>query len=188
MQEHTAFDLAFTHFLSGATVAGAVFVAGLFLFVIYVIMNKKENKYFSCVAKNILPLGFLLSLLGVILSLVYSDVFHYAPCELCWYQRIFLYPQMFLFVYAWWRKDRAVLPYTLLLSVLGLVLAGYHHILQLGYNIYKPCSTAPFAIDCAKPSFVEYGFVTFPFMSFVLFGFLSVLMIMSVRFYQAKRG
>ncbi|MFA5132134.1 MAG: disulfide bond formation protein B [Candidatus Paceibacterota bacterium] len=186
MQEHTAFDLAATHFLSGVTVAGAVFVAGLFLFVIYAIMNKKENNYFSCVAKNILPLGFALSLLGVVLSLVYSEVFHYAPCELCWYQRIFLYPQMFLFGYAWLRKDRAVIPYTLLLSVLGLVLAGYHHILQLGYNIYKPCSTAPFAVDCAKPSFVEYGFVTFPFMSFVLFGFLSVLMIMSVRFYQTK--
>jgi disulfide bond formation protein DsbB len=96
-----------------------------------------------------------------------------------------MYPQVFLFAYAWYKKDRNVLPYSLVLSGVGFVIAGYHHMLQIGYDMYKPCSTSPFAVDCAKPTFVEFGFVTFPFMALVLFGALILLVITATHF--AKR-
>jgi hypothetical protein len=67
-----------------------------------------------------------------------------------------------------------------MLSLIGFAIAVYHHMLQIGYNIYKPCSTAPFAVDCAKPSFIEFGFVTFPLMAVVLFGFLALLIFVAI--------
>lgn len=122
-----------------------------------------------------------MTLSGAFMTLFYSDYLMYPPCDLCWFQRIFLYPQIVLFGIAWYRKDRGVLPYVGALSLVGLVVAVYHHMLQIGYDMYKPCSSAPFAVDCAKPSFVEYGFVTFPLMAVVLFGFLLLFTIVSVK-------
>ena len=80
-----------------------------------------------------------------------------------------------MFGYAWYKKDYAVLRYSTVFSVVGFAIALYHHMLQIGYDLMKPCSSAPFAVDCAKPSFVEFGFVTFPLMSAVLFGVMIIV-------------
>lgn len=179
MQEHPAYAATLTHYLSFATLLGAIFVAIFFIAVVYLVYKKDIAKYANCLGNYIFPIGFFVSFGGMVMSLFYSEVLHYAPCDLCWYQRVFLYPQAFLFAYAWYKKDRAVLPYALLLSLVGFAIASYHHMLQIGFDLMKPCSTAPFAVDCAKPSFIEFGFVTFPFMSAVLFGFLIVTLILS---------
>ncbi len=170
-----------THILSLATIGGLVLLVAWVALLVTHAYSKKGTGIVSFFSRNVLPVGFLISVSGMVLSLVYSDVWGFAPCDLCWYQRIFLYPQVFLFAYAWWKKDYAVLSYSLVLSVMGLIIAGYHHALQVGYDVYKPCSTSPFAVDCAKPSFVEFGFVTFPLMAFVLFGFLIALIVTARR-------
>jgi disulfide bond formation protein DsbB len=93
-----------------------------------------------------------------------------------------MYSQVFIFGYAWYRKERNILPYTLMLSLIGFGIGVYNHMLQIGFDLMKPCSTAPFAVDCSKPSFVEYGFVTFPLMSVVLFGFLITFIFVGMKF------
>lgn len=185
MQDHTQLAEMLNHYLSLLAIIGTGVVTIFALSVAYYTYTKKTNSLFSCLSSYIFPVGFFVSLGGAFMTLFYSQYLGYAPCDLCWYQRVFLYPQVFLFAFAWYRKDRAVLPYILLLSGVGFVVAFYHHLLQAGYDIMKPCSTAPFAVDCAKPSFVEFGFVTFPFMAVVLFGFLSLTVITALRF--AKR-
>jgi disulfide bond formation protein DsbB len=181
--ERPVYAEVLTHFLALATIAGAVIVALGALYVGYLVLKQRHTlvQYGDILRKIVLPFGFVVSFGGVFLTLFYSQVLHYAPCDLCWYQRVFLYPQAFLFAYAWWRKDLAVLPYTLLLSVVGFVIALYHHMLQIGYDLMKPCSTAPFAVDCSKPSFIEFGFVTFPFMAVVLFGFLALVTVIALQ-------
>lgn len=183
MQEHPVYAEVLNHYLSLATIVGIVLVLVCVLFMAYCSYTKSLHtfKIVRILGEYIYPIGFFVSFGGMAMSLFYSEVLHYVPCDLCWFQRIFLYPQVFLFAYAWWKKDRAVLPYTLILSVIGLVIATYHHLLQVGYDLMKPCSSAPFAVDCAKPSFIEFGFVTFPFMAVVLFGFLTTLLITALH-------
>lgn len=176
------YSATLTQYLSVATVLGMVVVIGLAVYALYVLfVTKKTSQLLTFISIWVLPLSFALSFTGMLLTLFYSQVLHYVPCELCWYQRIFLYPQVFLFGYAWYKRDRAVLPYTLMLSVVGFCVALYHHMLQIGFDLMKPCSSAPFAVDCAKPSFIEFGFVTFPFMAVVLFGFLSTVLFISLK-------
>lgn len=182
MNEPTAFAQSLTHNLAALTIVGGIFLIVWALFLIYTHLTKKQSGLLSFFAKNVVPLSFLVSLFGTFLTLYYSEVLHYIPCDLCWFQRVFLYPQLFIFALAWYKKDTSVLPYTFVLSIIGLAFAIYHHLLQIGYNIYKPCSTAPFAVDCAKPSFIEYGFVTFPFMAVVLFGVLILLFVTARKF------
>ena len=148
----------------------------------YYSLTNKQNNFLKNINRYVLPLGFLTTLFGTFLTLYYEYGLQYLPCDLCWYQRIFLYPQVFLFAYAWYKKDKAILPYILILSTVGFIIALYHHMLQIGFDLYKPCSTALFAVSCAKPSFIEFGFVTFPFMAVVLFGFMGVLAACAIRF------
>lgn len=170
------------HYLSLATIIGGIVVFIFVVFVFYKIFKNSNSKFLDIVAKNALLIGFITTLGGTFLTLFYSEYLRYAPCDLCWFQRIFLYPQIILFGLALYKKDYGILLYTFVLSLVGLAIAIYHHMLQIGYNIYKPCSEAPFAVDCAKPSFIEFGFVTFPFMAVVLFVFLALLSIVGMKY------
>lgn len=185
MQDTTTFVTTLNHYVS----LGALLGMGVtILWVMYLatcLYNKKTSRLLNFISDYILPFGFAITGVGMIMSLYYSEVLGIIPCVLCWYQRIFMYSQVFLFGYAWYRKDRNILPYTLLLSIVGFIIAVYHHALQIGYDIYKPCSTSPFAVDCAKPTFIEFGFVTFPFLAIVLFGFVIVIVVTATHF--AKR-
>lgn len=169
----------FNHYLSLVTLGGLFVLTLAIVFVFYTFNTKKESNILSRVASHALPLGFFVSLFGMLMSLFYSEYLHIPPCDLCWFQRIFMYSQVFLFGIAWYKKDNGIFIYSLWLSIVGISIGLYHHIMQLGYDVYKPCSTAPFAVDCAKPTFIEYGFVTFPLMAVVLFGFLILLAIIS---------
>lgn len=185
MQETTTFVATLNHYVALGALIGTCVLVLWVLFLGKFLYDKKTSHFMSLVAQYILPLGFLITTGGMVMSLYYSEVLNVIPCVLCWYQRIFMYSQVFLFGYAWYKKDRNILPYTLLLSSVGFVIAVYHHLLQIGYDIYKPCSTSPFAVDCAKPTFVEYGFVTFPFLAIILFGFV-ILLVVTAKYFAKK--
>lgn len=174
MEIHPSYAVTLNHFLSLGTLIGGVVVVAWTLYLVKIMYQKKGSTFVATLSQYVLQFGFFTTLGGMLLTLYYEYGLQYVPCDLCWYQRVFLYPQVFLFGLAWYKKDKAVLPYTLILSLAGLAVATYHHFLQMGYDLLKPCSSAPFAVDCAKPSFIEFGFVTFPFMAIVLFGFLSL--------------
>jgi disulfide bond formation protein DsbB len=171
--------------LSLGTVA-LLAVAFIWLIAIIAMWKKGEgSSLLPGVAKLVFPIGFITSLAGLVGSLYYSEVLNIVPCDLCWFQRVFLYPQAFMFAYAWYKKDSSVLAYSIILSVVGGLIALYQHIMQLGYSVYKPCSTAPFAVDCSTPTFIKFGFVTFPLMAVALFAILILSAITHKRF--AKR-
>lgn len=130
------------------------------------------------VAKWGLEVGFLLTAGGVALSLFYSEVLGIAPCGLCWLQRVFLYPQAILFAVAIWRKDRSIAIYSIVLSIAGSIVALYQHYLQMGGQSLVPCpAVATQAADCAQRFLFEFGYITFPFMSFTVFAFLIIVML-----------
>jgi len=129
-------------------------------------------------------LGLLFSAGGIVLSLFYSEVLGFASCGLCWLQRVFLYPQAVLFAVALWKKDTRIADYSIALSVLGGIVALYQHYLQMGGTAALPCpATATEALDCSVRFLFEFGYITFPLMSFSLFAFLAVVML----FVRARR-
>ena len=109
------------------------------------------------------------------MTLVYSEGFGFVPCGLCWLERVFLYPQVFILGMALFYKEKVAARYGLLLSVPGLIISLYHHYLQMGGNKFIACPTS--GGDCAKRIMFEFGFVTFPLLSAFLFLFLIVLYI-----------
>ncbi len=123
-------------------------------------------------------IGFLIALAGSAFSLFYSEVLGIAPCGLCWLQRIFLYPLVFLFALALWKRDRGIADYVIALAIPGALVALYQHYLQMGGDSLLPCpATATEALECNVRFVFEFGYITFPLMSFSLFAFLVVLML-----------
>jgi disulfide bond formation protein DsbB len=116
--------------------------------------------------------------------LFYSEFAHFAPCELCWIQRIFLYTQaIILFVAIIARKKERVRRYgeivrraCLVLSGIGFPVSAYHTYLQLGGGSIIPCSaTGP---SCQYVYFIEYGYVTIPSMALTAFALILIFMLL----------
>ena len=121
----------------------------------------------------------LVALASVVLTLVYSEVFGFVPCGLCWLQRIFLYPLPLVMAVALWHRTRekVVADIGIALSSLGAVVALYQHYLQMGGSELVTCPTAGAGTDCAQRILFEFGFVTFPLLSAIVFVFVIAVLL-----------
>jgi|SRR5699024_7756560 len=120
------------------------------------------------------------SLIAMFGSLYYSEVIGYTPCELCWYQRIIMYPLVIIYGVSLLKKDvRIALP-GLILSGLGLLLAAYHYSLQ---KISFMQASGGFCGDvpCTLQYTNYFGFITIPFLSLLAFVIVFVLHILMIK-------
>jgi disulfide bond formation protein DsbB len=76
----------------------------------------------------LLALAWLVALVATLGSLYYSEVRHFIPCNLCWYQRIAMYPLAFVLGVAVYRGDLGVRPYALTLVVIGWLISLVHNL------------------------------------------------------------
>ena len=75
-------------------------------------------------------LGWIVAAVTMGGSLYYSQVANFIPCELCWAQRICLYPFAIVLLVAALRRDRKVWTYVVPVAVIGAGIASYHVQLQ----------------------------------------------------------
>ncbi|HEY5587931.1 MAG TPA: disulfide bond formation protein B, partial [Candidatus Paceibacterota bacterium] len=115
------------------------------LFIIVLIANlifvrNHNNKILFFVKKYTFYLGFLVALGAVSLSLFYSNIVGYAPCELCWIQRIFLYPQLILFSMELYKRDRSIVDFSIVFAIFGSLVSIYHIFVEAGIASGTTCS------------------------------------------------
>lgn len=131
-------------------------------------------------------IGYVLSLGATVASIMLSNVYEFIPCELCWYQRVFMFPIPLIFFAALWRKDKNSVFYVLPLSLIGSAIALYQTMLQWGWLNYDP-NTCSVAVPCADAQINLLGFLTIPFGSFLMFLAISVLAIINFPKEKAKK-
>jgi len=171
-------------------VAGLV-ALGLTAVLLYDYLKNDQKLYLTFVAPYVWLLIAATTFGGVGTTLLYSEVFGFIPCSLCWLQRVALYPQAIMMMVAWRIKDVERFPlYGIVLSVFGFIVAVYQYIYQmlpsdLLQSGLMPC-LADGTADCSKKVMEVFGFVTFPFLSAVIFAFLIVLFLHMQRAHQKK--
>lgn len=121
-------------------------------------------------------LAWLVSLVTTLGSLYYSDVAHYVPCELCWYQRICIYPFSVVLLVAAVRRDRTVWRYVLPVAVIGMAVAAYHTQLQAFPDQQSFCSVLN---PCTIRYVWEFGFVSLPFLALAALSFVALMMLLA---------
>lgn len=168
--------LTFIPTLILATQSTAVLLVVLFIF-----SHRAKQVIISVFGKNALLFSFIIALTATVGSLFYSEIAYFEPCKLCWFQRIFMYPQVVLLGMALFKKDMAIAPYAVALSVLGGAIALYHYSLQRGIAPELPCSAVGYAPTCAQVFVMSYGYITIPLMAFTAFALICVLLLLGKR-------
>lgn len=135
----------------------------VFCLIAYLARNSWGKKVINWFGKNALILGVIVSLTAMVGSLSYSEIVGWEPCFLCWWQRIFIYPQLVLFSIALWKKDTAVWRYVVPLAFIAIAISIYHVNIQWGGFSLTPCpATGP---SCDKVFAKEFGYITLPLMA-----------------------
>lgn len=122
-------------------------------------------------------LAFVVALVTTAGSLYYSEIVGYLPCELCWFQRICMYPLVAVLGVGLLRRDRSAIWYAAPLVVVGAPVSLYHWLVERVPSFAEGSSCSVFA-PCTIPFFQELGYVTLAFMalsSFLLIGALLVV-------------
>lgn len=120
--------------------------------------------------------GFIAALVAMLGSLTYSDIIGYDPCKLCWFQRIFMYPEVFLLGFALIKKETVIIDYLLMLAIPGALIAGYHYLLQLGVAPSLPCAAVGYSVSCSQRFVLQFGYITIPLMAFTAFVLIGLLL------------
>jgi disulfide bond formation protein DsbB len=176
--------ILFTKILTLATLGGNLALLGLLIF--FVIRRSIFDRIMEWVGERAVAIGAFVSLSALVGSLIYSEVVGYPACILCWIQRIFMYPQAFLFGLALWRKERTILPYAFFLSLLGMAVALYQWIKDM-LLVYAPSNALPCPAvtglpSCDKIYILELGYITIPMIALTAFLILMVVLWAGMRY------
>jgi disulfide bond formation protein DsbB len=112
----------------------------------------------------------LVALVATAGSLYFSEIRHFLPCELCWYQRILMYPIAVLALIGVVRRDRALPFYVLPLSLAGILVSSYHYLLQ--NRVIRAGIACQGSVPCTG-KYIQWpppgGPITIPFLALVAF-------------------
>jgi disulfide bond formation protein DsbB len=114
-------------------------------------------------------LAFAVSAIATGGSLFFSEVAHYVPCELCWFQRIFMYPLSIVTLLAAIWSDHRVARYLLPLPVIGAGFSIYHVLIERGVVTQSQTCLVSAPGGCATKWIDEFGYVTIPVLALTAF-------------------
>lgn len=134
-------------------------------------MQKKENLLFTAWAAS------LTAMLG---SLYFSEIVGYEPCELCWYQRILMYPIVLILGIAVVKKDLKAAVYSLAFSAIGALVSLYHYGLQK-VDFLTDAAPACGRVPCTGMYINWFSFVTIPFLALTAFVIIFITSLMILK-------
>jgi disulfide bond formation protein DsbB len=129
-------------------------------------------------------LGFIVAAVAMAGSLYFSEVAHFPPCNLCWYQRAAMYPQVAILGLAALRRRDDVWPYALVLCVIGAMISTYHVFLERFPSLESG------ACDPDNPCTLiwtrRFGYLTIP--TKALSAFVLVATLIGIGYAAERRG
>jgi disulfide bond formation protein DsbB len=124
-----------------------------------------------------LPLATLVAATCMAGSLYFSEVAHFIPCTLCWYQRIAMYPLVVILAIASVRRDRAIRYYVVPLASIGALISLYHYLVEWFPDAETGVCSA--TVPCSLQWFdAVFGFISLPFMA--LCGFALIISLVTL--------
>lgn len=119
--------------------------------------------------------------LGASLAVLFiGEVMGQAPCNLCWFQRAFMFPLAIVLAVATFRSDIAATTYAIPLAGGGWLVAGFHSLLYAGIipEAIEPCGVGP---SCSSADMTILGGIPLPALSLAAFSAIIVLLILAAR-------
>ena len=129
---------------------------------------------------TILFICWIIAAVSTLGSFFFSEIMEFAPCALCWYQRIFMFPLVLVFLAGLFPFDKNIVRYALPIASVGWAFAFYHYLLYSGFipESIQPCSQG---VSCSETYLDLFGFITIPMLSLISFSTIIVLLIILRR-------
>lgn len=127
-------------------------------------------------------LAFLVAAVAMAGSLYFSVGAGFVPCDLCWYQRIAMYPLAPILGVAALRRDPRVAWYAVPVALIGAALSIYHIGVERLPGV--PSAWCSLQSPCNVIWVERFGFVTIPTMA--LLGFLAIVTLLLVYAQPAR--
>jgi disulfide bond formation protein DsbB len=121
-------------------------------------------------------LAFIVAAVATAGSLFFSEIAHFVPCELCWYQRICMYPLSITTLFAALLEDHRIARYLLPFPIIGAGVSTYHLLVENGIVTQTQACLVSAPGGCATKWIDEFGYMTIPTLALtgfaLAFGFL----------------
>lgn len=129
--------------------------------------------------------AWLISLLAVLLSLYLSEVRKIEPCHLCWYQRIAIFPLIFVLGIAVYREFFGIAIYVLPQVIVGFLFALYQVAIQEipGFHPIDICGGGP---KCTDKFSIGLGPISLPMVSSA--GLLALIVLLLMSFFLNRKN
>lgn len=148
------------------------------IFVLFTILIKEEDQRILGVRRQIIEnaqkLGLIVSSTGMLGSLFMQFVVGWEPCELCWFQRIFMYPIPIILLHSIIDKRKDGLKIAFPLAIIGGIIAAYHYGVQF-FNLASVCQITSGTSECALKMYAPFGYITIPMMALSAFTIITIL-------------
>lgn len=157
-------------------------VVGICVLLSLIFFRKSLRSPLAFIANNSTLLALIVAVVAVASSMTYSDIFHMAPCKLCWYQRIFIFPQVILLSIALWKKHHDIIvPYVVALTLIAIPISIFHYSLQMidapALLDFAPCDVTGQAPSCSSFYVRIHGYLTIPMMALTTSSLILLTMI-----------
>lgn len=125
-------------------------------------------------------LAWLTSVFATLGSLYFSEIQGFIPCELCWYQRILMYPLIIILGIGFYKKDRNSAYYVIPLSIIGMGVSLVHYLHQKT-DLFKQAIQCTQGVPCSGQYINWLGFMTIPFLAFLAFLMITLFVSYSLK-------
>jgi disulfide bond formation protein DsbB len=112
-------------------------------------------------------------------SLFFSEIAHFVPCELCWYQRICMYPLSITTLLAALFDDPRAARYLLPLPVVGAGVSVYHLLVENGVVGESLTCRISAPGGCTVKWINEFGYVTIPTLALTAFALVFAFLLLA---------
>ncbi|APW65445.1 disulfide bond formation protein B [Poseidonibacter parvus] len=121
-------------------------------------------------------LSFITATIATLGSLFFSEVMEFIPCSMCWYQRIFMYPLVLIFLVNMLYPDDKIVKYAMPIVLVGLSFSIYHNLLMFEIipESIVPCVQG---VPCSTEYINWLGFITIPFLSLISYSIILILLL-----------
>jgi disulfide bond formation protein DsbB len=119
--------------------------------------------------------AWVIALSATLAVLFIGEVLGQAPCNLCWFQRTFMFPLAVILSIAVWKVDLFIWRYAAPLAILGGAVALYHSLLYAGIvpAPIVPCTAS--GPSCTDDAMLIFG-LPIPFLSLLMFSAILALL------------
>lgn len=137
--------------------------------------------------ENSLMFIWILAFTATLGSLYFSEVRQYEPCELCWYQRILMYPLVIITGVAIFQKNARIALTTLVFSLIGAATSLYHYGIQK-IDFLSDSAPACGRVPCTGQYINYFGFITIPFLALVAFVGIAATSLYILRIIKEEKS